>query len=121
MKTKRPSKPIHLKNTFWFQKIVNLSLALSSGIPVIFFIAATTIFTACEGNNAPSGTGRHSTADRHEESLTPYFPTTMHAFIWRNWNLVPIDRMAKILNTNVETVLSEGSSMGLPQYTKPDP
>src|SRR2546425_13311845 len=26
----------------------------------------------------------------------PHFPDRLHAFIWRNWQLVPIDRLAKV-------------------------
>jgi hypothetical protein len=43
----------------------------------------------------------------------------MHAFIWRNWESVPLDRMAKVLNTTTKNVYKAGRSMGLPP--KPDP
>src|ERR1051325_1555571 len=29
----------------------------------------------------------------------PHFPDTFHAFVFRNWNLVPVDRLAKAANT----------------------
>ncbi len=53
------------------------------------------------------------------ESLYKYFPSRMHAFIWRNWESVPLDRMVKILNTTTENVRKEGKSMGLPTYSEP--
>jgi hypothetical protein len=31
--------------------------------------------------------------------LYQYFPSQMHAFIWCNWESVPLDRMAKVLDT----------------------
>ncbi|MCK5105594.1 MAG: hypothetical protein KAR17_22370, partial [Cyclobacteriaceae bacterium] len=55
------------------------------------------------------------------EILYPYFPSRMHAFIWRNWESVPLDRMAKVLNTTPENVLQTGRSMGLPPYIEPGP
>ncbi len=45
----------------------------------------------------------------------------MHAFIWRNWESVPLGRIAKVLNTTTENVLKAGSSMGLPPHLEPGP
>ena len=53
------------------------------------------------------------------ELLYKYFPTRMHAFIWRNWESVSLDRMAKILNTATENVRNEGMYMGLPPHIEP--
>lgn len=44
----------------------------------------------------------------------PWFPDTVHAFVWRNWTLVPAERMAAVLDTSAENVLALGKSMGLP-------
>ncbi len=51
----------------------------------------------------------------------PYFPSRMHAFIWRNWESVSLDRMAKVLETSPANILTAGLSMGLPPYRKPAP
>ncbi len=60
-----------------------------------------------------------SANDTYREILYPYFPTRMHAFIWRNWKSVSLERMAKVLNTTPEKVRKAGRSMGLPVYQKP--
>jgi hypothetical protein len=44
----------------------------------------------------------------------PHFPDRLHAFVWRNWTLVPIERLATVLQTTTASVLRIGQSMGLP-------
>ncbi|MFQ6131604.1 MAG: hypothetical protein ACE5R4_06175 [Armatimonadota bacterium] len=44
----------------------------------------------------------------------PHFPDRMHAFIWRNWALVPLERLAEVLGTQPDRVRSIGVAMGLP-------
>ncbi len=51
----------------------------------------------------------------------PYFPSRMHAFIWRNWTSVSIGKMALVLGTTKENVNNVAKSMGLPDYTDPSP
>ena len=34
-----------------------------------------------------------------------YFPSRMHTFIWRNWTVVPVVRIAEVLNTSEENHL----------------
>lgn len=43
----------------------------------------------------------------------PHFPTLHQALIWRNWNLVSIDRLAKVLRTEPENVIASAEAMGL--------
>lgn len=43
----------------------------------------------------------------------PHFPSRLHAFIWRNWQLVPATRLAKVLNTTKSNVVRMGREMGL--------
>ncbi len=50
----------------------------------------------------------------------PHFPDRLHTFVWRNWNLVPLERLASILRTSPENVARIADSMGLPEYQKPD-
>lgn len=45
--------------------------------------------------------------------MFPHFQDTLHAFLWRNWDLVPIERLAKVLKATPEEVRSIGKSMGL--------
>ncbi len=43
----------------------------------------------------------------------PHFPTHYQAVIWRNWNLIPPARLAKVLKTTEEKVVACGEAMGL--------
>src|SRR3954447_20070658 len=42
-----------------------------------------------------------------------YFPSRLHATIFRNWDIVPIDRLAKVLGTDKRSIRAAGRSMGL--------
>ncbi len=43
----------------------------------------------------------------------PHFPTRHQCVIWRNWGLVPVERIAGILHTDVAKVKAAGEEMGL--------
>jgi hypothetical protein len=45
---------------------------------------------------------------------TPHFPSRLHTFIWRNWNLVDTARLAEVLETSPDNVRRVAASMGLP-------
>lgn len=48
------------------------------------------------------------------DALTlPHFPDRLHAFVWRNWQLVPPERMADTVGATPEQILDLGRSMGL--------
>lgn len=42
------------------------------------------------------------------------FPSRLHAFVWRNWTVVPQNRLAEVLQTSPENVAAVAASMGLP-------
>ena len=44
----------------------------------------------------------------------PHFPSRLHQFVWRNWELANLDRMARILGARPQDLASIGASMGLP-------
>ncbi len=44
----------------------------------------------------------------------PHFPDRLHAFVWRNWTLVPTERIAQTVGATPEEVRELGSAMGLP-------
>ena len=49
------------------------------------------------------------------EALLPdHFPDRLHAFVWRNWHLVPVERMAETVAATPEQILEMGRAMGLP-------
>jgi hypothetical protein len=43
----------------------------------------------------------------------PHFPTRLHAFVWRNWPLVPVDRMAEVIEAKPADIRRLGAAMGL--------
>ena len=43
----------------------------------------------------------------------PHFPDRLHAFVWRNWTLVPIGKMASVVGATRAEILELGRSMGL--------
>jgi hypothetical protein len=49
-----------------------------------------------------------------EPLAEPHFPDRLHLFVWRNWELTNLDRMAEVLRTTPDAVLEIGDSMGLP-------
>ena len=72
---------------------------------ILFLFALTTLAYA---DDLP---GEKGTTPAVEYS---YFPSRQHAFVFRNWTLVPADRLAKVLETTVQNVSALASSMGLP-------
>ncbi len=50
-----------------------------------------------------------------EPLLPGHFPDRLHAFVWRNWNLVPLERMAAVVDAEPEQILALGKAMGLPE------
>lgn len=50
-----------------------------------------------------------------------HFPDRVHAFVWRNWNVVEPARLASILGTSVDRVQALAESMGLPPATPVPP
>ena len=57
-------------------------------------------------------------SDQAAETL-PHFPNRTAAFIWRNWNLLPIDCIAETLQTSKENVERYANYMGLPPLESP--
>jgi hypothetical protein len=43
----------------------------------------------------------------------PHFPSRIHAYVWRNWLLVPVDRLAKVVNATSDDICMLGRRMGL--------
>ena len=42
-----------------------------------------------------------------------WFPSGLHAFVWRNWSLVSLERMAATVSAKADDLASLGRSMGL--------
>ncbi len=58
------------------------------------------------------------TSGQTPETLS-HFPNRTAAFIWRNWNWVPLEDMAETLQVGSEKVCSYAEAMGLPPYQVP--
>ena len=52
---------------------------------------------------------------------TPHFPDRLHTFVWRNWQLAEVDRLAEVVGTTPENITQLASSMGLPANVSTDP
>ncbi len=66
--------------------------------------------------------GQYAVASQKREAsgvLQPYFPSVAHQFVWRNWDLVPQERIARALSTTPQTVLKLAQTMGLEQQNFP--
>lgn len=50
-----------------------------------------------------------------------HFPSMLHAFVWRNWGLVPASRLSKVIGTTEKNVRKIAVSMGLEPKPKVDP
>lgn len=75
---------------------------------VLFMLGAALVPAITEADTVlPIGQPRKPVA-------IPHFPDRMHAFIWRNWTVVDIDRLADVLGTTVGNVAAVAESMGLP-------
>ncbi len=54
-------------------------------------------------------------ADREAQAVEEaHFPSRLYQFVWRNWELANVDRMAMVAGTTPERLLELGRSMGLP-------
>jgi hypothetical protein len=60
----------------------------------------------------PDGKPQIAIEDKH-------FPNRLHAFVWRNWESVSLERMAKTLGTTPGNVRKIGFSMGLAEKAGP--
>ena len=43
----------------------------------------------------------------------PHFPSRLHAFVWRNWQLVPAERLANVVGTTRKQIERVAQAMGL--------
>lgn len=50
-----------------------------------------------------------------------HFPSRLHAFVWRNWPLVPVERLAKVVGTTPPRVRRLAKAMGLRRQPKITP
>ena len=51
----------------------------------------------------------------------PWFPARWQAVLWRNWGLVPVDRLEKVLGADEKTLRLEADRLGLDGRLNADP
>lgn len=71
------------------------------------------------GGGAPpgpglAGGGRLPEGPAPAPVAAPHFPDRLHAFVWRNWTLVPTARLAEVVGATAEQMRDLGEAMGLP-------
>jgi hypothetical protein len=82
---------------------------------VVFFIAFCFVSLFSSLAEEHTETSILSGFDKGPAALEfEYFPSRLHTFIWRNWSVVPAQRLAKVLETPVENVNRIAVTMGLP-------
>jgi len=76
---------------------------------------AITVCSGAEAAELPVGSTRPALAADH-------FPSPLHAVVWRNWELVPKERIARVVHATTEQIGELAQSMGLPptQHIAPD-
>jgi len=59
------------------------------------------------------GAGAVGLAAAAQSDPEPHFPDALHQFVWRNWELAGLDRMAEVAGCRPEHLRAIGESMGL--------
>lgn len=62
----------------------------------------------------PWGGNAHAALPPVRAVPEPHFPSRLHQFVWRNWDLVNLDRMAEVVKAQPGDLARLGSEMGLP-------
>ncbi len=77
------------------------------------FIGATAIASAALAFRSFDAVAALPTGPSPEPVPLPHFPNRFHAFIWRNWPLVPAETLAKASDATPAQVRAVAGSMGL--------
>jgi hypothetical protein len=81
---------------------------------VMAWAIAVVLIGLCRGDIGVLPTGSSPRAIEFQ-----HFPDRLHAFVWRNWEMVSLERMAEVLGTTPEKIRETGESMGLPPHKQP--
>lgn len=81
-------------------------------------VASATLTSLSSTNAAAPSSTRISIADLPRGSAPKplsfdHFPSRLHAFVWRNWQLVPTQRMAQVVGASNADIVRLGRAMGL--------
>jgi hypothetical protein len=78
------------------------------------FLASGTLFIGGTILNGRFGFANPGIKATDKPALTfQHFPDPLHAFLWRNWNLVPLKRLARVVKASPHELLAMARTMGL--------
>ncbi|RAJ91111.1 hypothetical protein LX87_05328 [Larkinella arboricola] len=63
----------------------------------------------------PSSFAVASRSVKKQALALSHFPDRLHAFLWRNWGLVPVDRLAAVTGAKPADILKLAATIGLPE------
>ena len=67
---------------------------------------------------APALGAQTAPTDAPQPLEESHFPSRLHQFVWRNWELANLDRMAQVTGASAEQIEELGRSMGLPAKSR---
>lgn len=107
-------------HTFPRRRFLQSAMASAGG-----WVAASATKSVFAEGNEPSSVGSASILPEGSAPAPvsfPHFPSRLHAFVWRNWQLVPVERMAEVVGAKPGDILWLGAEMGLcePPAITPD-
>ena len=69
----------------------------------------------------PWSSGANASLPTVAAVLEPHFPNRLYQFVWRNWDLANLDRMASVVQARPVELAELAESMGLPPKRQLDP
>lgn len=94
-------------------------LCLLACLCFVFLCGAMNAFSKNEGLAAFPDEVRLPEGSAPASESVPHFPDRIHTYVWRNWNLIDLDKLAKIVGATPAEIEKTALSMGLPAYRKP--
>ena len=91
---------------------------MKHSLKLLFIIVVGLLPTLLFAQNSSSMPGQNG---RKAAVNYDYFPHRQYAFVWRNWAVVPKEKIAQILSTSTENVEKLATSMGLPAVQSVEP
>ena len=91
---------------------------MKHSLKLLFIIVVGLLPTVLFAQNSSSMPGQNG---RKAAVNYDYFPHRQYAFVWRNWAVVPKEKIAQILSTSTENVEKLATSMGLPAVQSVEP
>jgi hypothetical protein len=85
-------------------------MLLKSPFFTVFLILTCQTVSRCRSAEIvlPVGSSPAPIVERH-------FPSRLHEYVWRNWNLVEPAKLAKVIGASTDEILAVAESMGLPR------